>query len=261
MNPILKTEHLRKQYKDFVAVDDVSLHVYPQRIYGLLGPNGAGKSTLMKMMLGLTKPTKGGVEIAGMHFPKDREKILRLVGSFIEFPAFYPNLTGRENLELLCRLLQLPSACVDQALEMVGLFEFGDRLAKTYSLGMKQRLGLAGALLGQPPILILDEPTNGLDPAGIHEIRSLIRSLPKQYDCTILISSHLLSEVERLADDIGIMNHGHLLFEGSLQSLEDYAKAHHFGSDLEDIFLTMINQDNAQRKESRRASSQKEGKI
>ncbi len=249
MNPIIKTQHLTKQYKNFVAVDDVSLHVYPGRIYGLLGPNGAGKSTLMKMMLGLTKPTKGDVEIAGFHFPKDRLEILRQVGSFIEFPAFYPNLTGRENLELLSRILQLPKESVDQALEMVGLLEFGDRLAKSYSLGMKQRLGLAGALLGQPPILILDEPTNGLDPAGIHEIRNLIRSLPEKYDCTILISSHMLSEIERVADDIGILNHGHLLYEGTLQNLEAYAKEHHFPTEhLEDIFLTMIDQDNKRHK-------------
>ncbi|RFT39196.1 ABC transporter ATP-binding protein, partial [Bifidobacteriaceae bacterium NR003] len=134
-------------------------------------------------------------------------------------------------------------SAVDDALELVGLSEFADRLAKKYSLGMKQRLGLAGALLGRPPILILDEPTNGLDPSGIHEIRNLIKSLPDLYDCTILISSHMLSEIELIADDIGILNHGHLLFEGSLDELRQHALQSGFASDnLEDMFLSMIDE-------------------
>lgn len=253
MNNIVTTEHLTKKYKSFTAVNDVSLHIRKGSIYGFLGPNGAGKSTTMKMLLGLTAPTKGVFTIDGKQFPADRIPILKEIGSFIESPSFYANLTGRENLDIIRRILALPKSAVDDALELVGLSEFGDRLAKKYSLGMKQRLGLAGALLGRPPILILDEPTNGLDPSGIHEIRNLIKSLPDLYDCTILISSHMLSEIELIADDIGILNHGHLLFEGSLDELRQNALQSGFASDnLEDMFLSMIDEDNKIRKQSAR---------
>ena len=253
MNNIVTTEHLTKKYKSFIAVNDVSLHIRKGSIYGFLGPNGAGKSTTMKMLLGLTAPTKGVFTIDGKQFPTDRIPILKEIGSFIESPSFYANLTGRENLDIIRRILELPKSAVDDALELVGLSEFGDRLAKKYSLGMKQRLGLAGALLGRPPILILDEPTNGLDPSGIHEIRNLIKSLPDLYDCTILISSHMLSEIELIADDIGILNHGHLLFEGSLDELRQNALQSGFASDnLEDMFLSMIDEDNKIRKQSAR---------
>lgn len=253
MNNIVTTEHLTKKYKSFIAVNDVSLHIRKGSIYGFLGPNGAGKSTTMKMLLGLTAPTKGVFTIDGKQFPADRIPILKEIGSFIESPSFYANLTGRENLDIIRRILELPKSAVDDALELVGLSEFADRLAKKYSLGMKQRLGLAGALLGRPPILILDEPTNGLDPSGIHEIRNLIKSLPDLYDCTILISSHMLSEIELIADDIGILNHGHLLFEGSLDELRQYALQSGFASDnLEDMFLSMIDEDNKIRKQSAR---------
>ena len=253
MNNIVTTEHLTKKYKSFIAVNDVSLHIRKGSIYGFLGPNGAAKSTTMKMLLGLTAPTKGVFTIDGKQFPADRIPILKEIGSFIESPSFYANLTGRENLDIIRRILALPKSAVDDALELVGLSEFGDRLAKKYSLGMKQRLGLAGALLGRPPILILDEPTNGLDPSGIHEIRNLIKSLPDLYDCTILISSHMLSEIELIADDIGILNHGHLLFEGSLDELRQHALQSGFASDnLEDMFLSMIDEDNKIRKQSAR---------
>ena len=204
----------------------------------------------MKMLLGLTAPTKGSFSIDGKHFPEDRMDILKEIGSFIEAPSFYANLTGRENLDVIRRILRLPKESVEDALELVGLTEFGDRLAKKYSLGMKQRLGLAGALLGRPPILILDEPTNGLDPSGIHEIRELVKSLPGLYDCTILISSHMLSEIELMADDIGILNHGRLLFEGSLDELRQTAvKTGFAANNLEDVFLSMVDQDNADRKQ------------
>lgn len=250
MDYIITTEQLTKKYKSFVAVNNVSLRIQKGSIYGFLGPNGAGKSTTMKMLLGLTAPTNGSFIIDGKHFPADRISILKEVGSFIESPSFYANLTGRENLDIIRRILGLPKSAVDDALELVGLSEFGDRLAKKYSLGMKQRLGLAGALLGRPPILILDEPTNGLDPSGIHEIRNLIKSLPELYDCTVLISSHLLSEIELMADDIGILNHGRLLFEGSLDDLRQYAIQSGFATDnLEDMFLSMIERDNKNRKQ------------
>ena len=217
MDYIITTKQLTKKYKSFVAVDNVSLNIRKGSVYGFLGPNGAGKSTTMKMLLGLTAPTKGSFAIDGKHFPNDRISILKEGGSFIE---------------------------------LVGLSEFGGRLAKKYSLGMKQRLGLAGALLGRPPVLILDEPTNGLDPSGIHEIRNLIKSLPGLYDCTVLISSHMLSEIELMADDIGILNHGHLLFEGSLKELRHRALQDGFNaSNLEDLFLSMIDKDNAGRRQ------------
>lgn len=250
MDYIITTEQLTKKYKKFTSVNNVSLHIKKGSIYGFLGPNGAGKSTTMKMLLGLTAPTKGSFTIDGMHFPEDRLSILKEVGSFIESPSFYANMTGRENLDIIRKILGLPKGAVEDALELVGLTEFGSRLAKKYSLGMKQRLGLAGALLGRPPILILDEPTNGLDPSGIHEIRKLIKSLPELYDCTILISSHMLSEIELMADDIGILNHGRLLFEGSMDELRQNALQSGFAADnLEDMFLSMIEKDNAVRKQ------------
>ena len=249
MDYIITTQQLTKRYRTFTAVNQVSLHIRRGSIYGFLGPNGAGKSTTMKLLLGLTAPTSGSFTVNGKHFPEDRLAILREVGSFIESPSFYANLTGRENLDLIRRILGLPKADVEDALELVGLQEFGDRLAKKYSLGMKQRLGLAGALLGRPPILILDEPTNGLDPSGIHEIRQLIKSLPSLYDCTVLLSSHMLSEIQLLADDIGILNHGRLLFEGSMEDLRRHALQSGFTADnLEDMFLSMIEQDNLVRK-------------
>ena len=155
-----------------------------------------------------------------------------------------------EDADVIRRILGLRKNAVEDALELVGLSEFGDRLAKKYSLGMKQRLGLAGALLGRPPILILDEPTNGLDPSGIHEIRNLVKSLPDLYDCTILISSHMLSEIELIADDIGILTHGRLLFEGSLDDLRRSAQQSGMSADnLEDVFLSMVERDNAARKQ------------
>lgn len=243
---------LTKRYKSFVAVNSVSLNIRRGSIYGFLGPNGAGKSTTMKMLLGLTAPTKGSFTIDGKQFPRDRLSILREVGSFIESPAFYANLTGEENLDIIRRILGLPRSSVHDALALVGLSGFGGRLARKYSLGMKQRLGLAGALLGRPPILILDEPTNGLDPLGIHEIRNLIKSLPSLYDCTVLISSHMLSEIELMADDIGILNHGRLLFEGRLDELRQNALQSGFDANLEGLFLSMVDRDNAAREQRAR---------
>ena len=242
---IIETQNLTKTYGDFTAVSHLNLHIRKGSVYGFLGPNGAGKSTTMKMFLGLTHPTEGSFQIDGKTYPSDRVTILKEVGSFIEAPAFYGNLTGEENLEIICKILGLPKSSVSDALELVGLTQFRKRLAKKYSLGMKQRLGLAGALIGKPPILILDEPTNGLDPVGIHEIRTLIKSLPRQYDCTVLVSSHLLPEVELMADDIGILNHGRLLFEGTMEKLKNSAENAGFPTDnLEDTFLALIDEDN-----------------
>lgn len=247
---IIETTNLTKSYGDFTAVSHLNLHIRKGSVYGFLGPNGAGKSTTMKMFLGLTSPTEGTFHIEQRTYPRDRVAILKDIGSFIEAPAFYGNLTGEENLEIIRRILDLPKSAVADALELVGLSQHKNKLAKRYSLGMKQRLGLAGALIGHPPILILDEPTNGLDPVGIHEIRTLVRSLPQKYDCTVLVSSHLLPEVELMADDIGILNHGNLLFEGTLQELESHAESQGLPTyNLEETFLAMIDADNQNRGE------------
>ena len=245
---IIETNNLTKSYADFTAVSGINLHIPKGAVYGFLGPNGAGKSTTMKMFLGLTKPTNGSFTIDGKKYPDNRVQILKEIGSFIEAPAFYGNLSGEENLEIIRKILGLPKSSVAEALEIVGLTQYKKRLAKKYSLGMKQRLGLASALIGKPPILILDEPTNGLDPVGIHEIRTLIRSLPEKFDCTVLVSSHLLSEIELMADTVGILNHGHLLFEGTLDQLKFSAESHSYPTDnLEDTFLALIDADNEQR--------------
>ncbi|MDE5587980.1 MAG: ABC transporter ATP-binding protein [Acetatifactor sp.] len=245
---IIETKNLTKSYADFTAVSEVNLHIPKGAVYGFLGPNGAGKSTTMKMLLGLIKPTKGLFTIDGKKYPENRVEILKEVGSFIEAPAFYGNLSGEENLEIIRRILGLPKSSVSEALEIAGLTQYKKRLAKKYSLGMKQRLGLASALIGKPPILILDEPTNGLDPVGIHEIRTLIRSLPNKWGCTVLVSSHLLSEIELMADNIGILNHGHLLFEGTLVELKFSAASKGYPTDnLEDTFLALIDADNRKR--------------
>lgn len=244
---IIETKNLTKTYSDFTAVCGVNLHIPKGTVYGFLGPNGAGKSTTMKMFLGLTKPTSGSFVIDGRKYPENRMEILKKVGSFIEAPAFYGNLSGEENLDIIRKILGLPESAVYEALELVGLMQYKNRLAKKYSLGMKQRLGLASALIGRPPILILDEPTNGLDPVGIHEIRTLIRSLPQKFDCTVLVSSHLLSEIELMADNIGILNHGRLVFEGTLEGLKHNAVTQGYPTDnLEDTFLALIDDDNRQ---------------
>ena len=247
---MIVTNQLTKKYRCFTAVNDVNLRIQKGHIYGLLGPNGAGKSTVMKMLLGLVKPTRGSFQVNGMTMPRDRARILSNTGSLIEAPAFYGNLTGYENLDIVRKILGLPQSSIDEALDLVRLTEYKDRLAKQYSLGMKQRLGLASAMLGNPPILILDEPTNGLDPTGMHEIRNLIRSLPKRFGSTVLISSHILSELELMVDDVGVLNHGRLLFQGTMKELKGLGHAKGYGNErLEDMFLSMVEADNRARKE------------
>lgn len=218
----IRTSGLTKQYRGVPVVEGVDLAVAPRQVFGFLGPNGAGKSTTMKMLLGLTRPTSGTVELLGQHFTSGTSRrVLPKIGSLIESPSFYGHLTGRENLDIVRRIKGLASVASDQALETVGLASASDKLAREYSLGMKQRLGVAMALLGDPELLILDEPTNGLDPSGIHEIRSLIKSLPAARGLTVLVSSHLLSEIEQMADTIGIIDHGRMLYQGPLSGLED----------------------------------------
>ena len=219
MKNMIETKNLTKTYKAFTAVDHVSLHIKKGSIYGFLGPNGAGKSTTMKMLLGLTAPTDGEFQIDNLTFPNDRVQILKKIGSFIESPSFYPNLTGKENLDIIRRILGLPASSVDEALELVGLSEYGNRLAKKYSLGMKQRLAIARAFLNNPKIVILDEPTNGLDPQGVIEIRNIIRYLAKTENVTFIVCSHILSEVQNLCNRISIINNGEILVEGNTEDL------------------------------------------
>lgn len=246
---IIETRNLTKVYAGFKAVSGLNLHVPKGSVYGFLGPNGAGKSTTMKMLLGLVRPTSGSFVVDGMEGTGNRIEILKKTGSFIEAPAFYGNLTGEENLDIVCKILGLPKSAAGEAMEITGIAQYKKRLAKKYSLGMKQRLGLASALVGRPPILILDEPTNGLDPSGIHETRTLIRSLPQRFGCTVFVSSHMLSEIELMADNVGIVNHGRLLFEGTLEELKRNAVLNGYPEDrLEDIFLAMVNEDNLQHK-------------
>ncbi|MBF2337479.1 ATP-binding cassette domain-containing protein [Staphylococcus epidermidis] len=224
VNNIVQTTNLTKKFSDNYSVKDLSINIGEQEIYGFLGPNGAGKSTTMKMLLGLVKPTNGNIKIFNQDVLKNRDEILMHVGSLIEEPSYYKNLTGLENLQIIQRLLNLPSKNIDKALKIVRLTEHKNKLVKNYSLGMKQRLGIALAIVKFPKLLILDEPTNGLDPAGIQEIRELIKSFPEEYGMTVLISSHLLSEIEHMASTVGIINRGELLFEGNLSELEEQNK-------------------------------------
>ena len=218
---VIETKNLTKQYGEQRSVDQLNLHLRPGRIYGLLGRNGAGKTTTMKLLLGLTKPTAGEVFLFGMPLPGNEKKILPRIGSLIESPGFYPNLTGTENLKIFATLRGIPHAgAIRDALDLVGLPYRDKKLFSQYSLGMKQRLAIALAVMHDPELLILDEPINGLDPIGIAEIRTFLRSLCDERGKTILISSHILSEIALLADDVGIIDHGVLLEEEPLAELE-----------------------------------------
>ncbi len=220
-NPIIETRQLTKIYGDQIVVNKVNLNVQKGRIYGLLGRNGAGKTTVMRMILGLTSVTSGEVKVFGQDIKGNDKRIYPRIGAIIERPGFYPNLTGTENLEIFAKLrgTTKPNA-VKEAIEVVGLPYKDKKVFSKYSLGMKQRLGIANAILHDPELLILDEPTNGLDPIGIAEVRKFIRRLCAEQGKTILISSHILSEISLLADDIGIIHSGVLLEESSLAELE-----------------------------------------
>ena len=220
-NYIIETRGLTKKYGEQTSVSKLSLHVRKGRIYGLLGRNGAGKTTTMRMLLGLTEPTSGDVKIFGKPLRGNEKKILPRIGSLIESPGFYPNLTGTENLRIFADLRGLKGPkYIKNAMELVNLPYKDKKLFSQYSLGMKQRLAVALAVMHNPELLILDEPINGLDPIGIAEVRDFIRNLCDATGKTILISSHILSEISLLADDIGIIDHGVLLEEESLEELE-----------------------------------------
>lgn len=218
---IVATDNLSKEYDGVYRVQELDIRIKEGDIYGFLGPNGAGKSTTMKMLLGLVKPTSGTIEIMGKPFnEKNLRDILASVGSLIESPSYYGHLTGRENMEIIRRLLDLPKKNIEEAVHIVRMENQMEKKVKNYSLGMKQRLGIAMALARFPKLLILDEPTNGLDPAGIEEMRELIKMLPKQYGMTVMISSHILSEIDQMAAVVGIINQGCLIFQERMSVLD-----------------------------------------
>lgn len=221
MNAVIKTINLTKVYGTQKAVDNLQMTVKRGQIYGFLGRNGAGKTTTIRMLLGLIRPTHGQIEMFGESLFDYQKEILRRIGSMVEHSGFYENLTAGENLLINAKLMGVHKKnAIEEALEIVGLEQETKKLVGQYSMGMKQRLGIARAILHHPELLILDEPTNGLDPIGIKEMRKLITSLAEERKITILISSHILSEVEQLADHIGIIHHGRLLEETSLDELQ-----------------------------------------
>ena len=222
MSYILRTTNLTKSFKDKNVVTNVSMNIKKGEIYGFLGPNGAGKTTIMKMITNLVKPTSGEIEVFGDKLMNNSFEILKKMGTIIEYPVFYEKLTGRENLELHCEYMgYYHKGAINKALDLVGLNDIDKKMVKEYSLGMKQRLGIARAIINKPELLILDEPINGLDPIGIKEIRNLFKMLNKEYGMTILVSSHILSEIEQIADTIGVINHGRLIEEISMESIRD----------------------------------------
>ncbi|MBT2689669.1 ABC transporter ATP-binding protein [Bacillus sp. ISL-47] len=224
MEYIVRTESLTKQFGQEKAVSGLDMKIPKGEIYGFLGPNGAGKTTTIRMLLGLMKPTSGRIEIFGKDLKKERLNILARVGSLVETPSYYPHLTANENLEAMRMILGVPKQRIAEVLEIVRLSDVAGKKVKGFSLGMKQRLGIAASLLNNPELLILDEPTNGLDPSGIIEIRNLIKSLPDEYGMTVLISSHLLSEIDQMATTVGIVTKGKMIFQDSIKAMRMYAQ-------------------------------------
>ncbi|UOE95789.1 ABC transporter ATP-binding protein [Alkalihalobacillus sp. LMS39] len=219
MEYIVKTKRLSKTFGKEKAVNEVSMNIKKGEIYGFLGPNGAGKTTTIRMLLGLMKPTAGEVELFNQNLKRDKIEILRKIGSLVENPSYYPHLTAYENLEAIRKIVNVPKTRIMKVLDIVRLTDVATKKVKGFSLGMKQRLGIAAALLHEPELLILDEPTNGLDPSGIIEMRNLIKRLPEDYGMTVLISSHLLTEIDQMATTVGILSKGHLIFEDSIDKL------------------------------------------
>jgi len=233
----IQTSNLTFRRGDMPIINDLNLRVAQGSIFGLLGPNGSGKTTTIRLLLGLLRPASGTVHMLRLPFEANRGELLTRIGSLVELPTLYPHLTGYENLEITRLLRNLPKTNVASSLQAVGLESSANRKVATYSLGMRQRLGIALALVGDPELLILDEPTNGLDPTGILDMRKLILELNREHGKTILISSHFLSEIEKVATDVAILNHGRILYQGSLPELKAAANAQ--ASDLETIFLTL----------------------
>ncbi len=224
---LIETDNLSKKFKDTWRVSQVNMFIPEGTIYGFLGPNGAGKTTTLKMILGLMRPTQGTITIFNEPVTDhNRLALLKKIGSLIEFPSYYGHLTGAENLKISQILRGLPESSIDEVLKIVRLDHEKHKKVAHYSLGMKQRLGFANALLGFPKVLILDEPTNGLDPAGIQEMRELICSLPNEFGITVLVSSHLLSEIDQIATHVGIIRRGELVFQDTLANLHKKSTCH-----------------------------------
>ena len=219
MNAIT-TKNIRKTIGDATIIPDLSLSVPTGSIYGFLGPNGAGKTTTIRLILGLIRPTDGSIKIDGQRLTPDTRDVLAHIGSLVEGPALYQHLNGTDNLRVAALVRGIPEKRIAEVLDIVGLSGAADKLVGQYSLGMKQRLGIAIAILHKPTLLILDEPTNGLDPSGIKDLRELIVSFQRDHGMTVFLSSHLLSEIEHMATHIGIINHGKLLFEGTKTELQ-----------------------------------------
>ena len=227
MTYVVQTNKLTKTIGEKNLVTNVSMHVKKGEIYGFLGPNGAGKTTVMKLLTNLWKPTEGSIELFGETLTSTSYDVLKRMGCMIEFPTFYDHLSGRENLALHCEYMgYYNTGSIENAMELLGLNNTGKKSVREYSLGMKQRLGLARAVLCKPELLILDEPTNGLDPAGIKQIRDLLRMLCTEYDITIIVSSHILSEIESIADTIGVINRGVLVQEIAMQEITERSLAY-----------------------------------
>ena len=224
MEYIVQTENLSKNFGKEQAVSNINLKIRKGEIYGFLGPNGAGKTTTIRMLLGLMKPSSGTIKIFQKDVARDRINILAKVGSLVENPSYYPHLTAYENLEALRKILGVPKSRIDEVLEIVRLKDAANKKVKGFSLGMKQRLGIAASLLHNPELLILDEPTNGLDPSGIIEIRNLLKRLPSEYGMTIIISSHLLSEIDQMATQVGIVSKGKMIFQDSIEAMRKSAQ-------------------------------------
>lgn len=220
MIPAIETHGLSRRFGDRMAVNQVSMTAPEQAVYGFLGRNGAGKTTTLKMLLGLLRPTSGVARVCGIDISADRRGAARKVGALLEAHGFYANLTGRENLDLTRTLMGAPASEIDRVLEVVEMRDSARRRVADYSLGMRQRLGLARAMLGAPPILMLDEPTNGLDPDGIADMRAFLKDLPARTGATVLLSSHLLGEIEQIATHVGIVHRGRLVLEGSLAAIK-----------------------------------------
>ncbi|WP_072469775.1 ATP-binding cassette domain-containing protein [Urinicoccus massiliensis] len=235
MEKILEIRNLKKSYNKKRVLDIDSLDIQEGAIYGLIGKNGAGKSTLMKLVLGLVKKDEGVIQVFGQEVsPKNQKDLNRNLGALIENPSFYDHLTGQENLEIICQLKGIPKEEISKTLDLVGLKNLGKKKAREYSLGMKQRLGIAMALIGNPKLLILDEPINGLDPQGIEEMRNLFKNIVKNTSTSILISSHILDEIEKISSHIGILKDGKLTYNGSL---EGYRRLH-------PPFISLVTSDN-----------------
>ncbi|MDR9857737.1 ABC transporter ATP-binding protein [Paenibacillus sp. VCA1] len=220
----IDTHQLTRRFGQRETVKRIDLKVPKREIYGFLGPNGAGKTTTIRMLLGLIRASSGDIRILGKDLNKNRMEILKDVGSLVESPSYYAHLSGYKNLKIVTLMHGIPESRINEVLQWVRLEQAAHRPVKGYSLGMKQRLGIAMALITEPKLLILDEPTNGLDPSGIQEIRELISRLPRDFDITVLLSSHLLSEIEQVATYVGIINHGELIFQGPLQELTERSR-------------------------------------